>query len=515
MPTVRAVLLPMRPGLVCAVLVAAACASAPPARVTVATSLADADRRRLEGCYDCLLEARDRYREAAVGANRTRARLREFETELLLALREREFAIDTAPTLARARALSADLPPAIDAARAITLVEAVPHRGAGWSRREAAAFRAAHPLTPASVAEAAAWLRAGGLTPAVGEYLARSLECSVPDRGPSEPPRALQPPLLRYREATCRAVDAAALVDLREREARFVEVSYFIGELAVTAIAQPGSPNPHRLVNDARRRFPGSPMVVFLAARLQQTVGDCEGALVAFDDLLALAPSHEDGWLGRVMCQTDLLRHEDAVAAATHMIDRAFDNADDARFWRAWNLHLLADLPRARADIDEVRARRQNANILTLAGAIAHDQQQYDGAERDLRAAERMASGKGCRAYWYLGSVLVKTMRLAEALPAFESAMTCYGEEAATRERMLATVLADPAVDAEFRRVQSLRLREEARVHRHQQYASALNLASIHVARREPARAAPYLDIAAQDPALAADVNTLRAAMAQ
>ncbi|MCC7009879.1 MAG: hypothetical protein IT184_13815 [Acidobacteria bacterium] len=506
----------MRFALVLVLLAGTSCVSAPARRPAAVGSLTAADRARLDGCYDCLLDARDGYRAAAIGPNEIRARLREFETELLIALREREFAVDNAPALARAAALASSLPAGLEAARYIELVAAVPHRGAGWARRDAASFRAAHADILRDVAGHAAWVRGGGLMPAVREYIARSIECAAPmpasrpadvaPRVPSDDPT----PLARYREATCGAVDAATLGELRSLVPRFVETSYFFGELALNAIAQANALNPHQLVIEAERRFPQSPLVLFLAARLKQIVGDCTGALAAFDRLLVLAPSHEDGWLGRVMCLTDLLRHADAVAAATTMIDASVDNADEAQYWRAWNLHVVGDLLRARADIDFVRQRRQNAGILSLAGAIEHDQEQLDAAERDLRGAQRMGSGKVCRAFWYLGSVLLKTQRLAEAAATFDSAMSCYDQDAATRERLIATTLADPAVDAEFRRLQTARLRDEVRLQRHQQYASAFNVASIQLERRDQAQAVRYLEIAAQDPQLRAEVARLR-----
>src|SRR5687767_6516518 len=91
-----------------------ACASAPVNKVAVSAFDA-AEARLLQGCYDCLLEARDVYQRLAVGKSRPLIVLRLFEAELLIALREKELAIDPAPALNRARALARELPPTLGA----------------------------------------------------------------------------------------------------------------------------------------------------------------------------------------------------------------------------------------------------------------------------------------------------------------------------------------------------------------------------------------------------------------
>ena len=93
-----------------------------------------AESRTLQGCYDCLLEAKAAYAKLATGAERPAMLVRLFETELLIALREKELAIDAASAIARARALVPELPPALQAERYIKVVEAVPADSTGSAR---------------------------------------------------------------------------------------------------------------------------------------------------------------------------------------------------------------------------------------------------------------------------------------------------------------------------------------------------------------------------------------------
>src|SRR5688500_7811302 len=75
-------------------------------------ALARADARVLEGCYECLQEARSAYARLAADKHAPRiakgspgivARL--FETDVLIALREKELALDADASIDRARAL--------------------------------------------------------------------------------------------------------------------------------------------------------------------------------------------------------------------------------------------------------------------------------------------------------------------------------------------------------------------------------------------------------------------------
>jgi hypothetical protein len=102
-----------------------------------------AESRTLQGCYDCLLEAKAAYAKLAVGADRPQMLVRQFETELLIALREKELALNTdaASSIARARALVPELAPALQAERYIKVVEAVPPDATGLPLGADVAFR--------------------------------------------------------------------------------------------------------------------------------------------------------------------------------------------------------------------------------------------------------------------------------------------------------------------------------------------------------------------------------------
>lgn len=497
----------------------------PPVAAPDTTSIDAADARVREGCYACLLDARSRYDDLVRTRSWPTLVRRRFEVELLIAMRERELGLDPAAALASAAEIARDLPAALSAERYLAAVESLPHDRQGWPRSELSAFRRAKGMTPERARDEAAWIRQGPLAGPVGLYLASALECahdprpraaSTPAAG--RPPDAAEsdaeaddtPPIVRYRAATCGVPDRRALEALRASIPEFVETSFYLGQIAVATIAEGGTGNPHALVAEVLERFPASPAVTFLGAALQHAVMDWTQALALYDRTLALKPGHEEAWAGRMISLTELGRHEEAIDAATRMIDLRLDNVDRAFYWRAYNHHARGELAAARADIEDAKRRRRSEEILTLAGIVAHDQDDLDPAGRDLAEARRMGQGANCRADWYLGSVLVKQRQWKDAAPTFEAAMTCYAADVKDRERAIRMLEAKPDVDPVFKKSRIARLQFEIELQRHQHLAAAFNAANGFAQSGELEKAGRLIDVAAADPDLGDEIDELR-----
>ncbi|HVT46931.1 MAG TPA: hypothetical protein VHD57_04010 [Vicinamibacterales bacterium] len=496
---------------------AAACASVP-IKPADQQDLARADALVRQGCYDCLREANDVYTRVAVGKARRLVALRLFETNLLLALREKEIGLDPAASMAHARAATDALPPVMDPDRYLADVEAVPDRSEGMPHADQAAFTRAHRDFSRSVDAEIAWIAAGPLTPVVATYLELSLDCTYRSRaGMTGDQSALETsisadaaPLLQYRVATCTKTDGDALARVRASVPAFVETSYFLGEVAVARLPLGGGSTARTLVDEVLTHFADSPAVAYLAGAFQQTVGNCAAALTEYDAVLAARPQHEDAWLGRTICLTYLNRTSEAIAAATRMIDLQLDNRRDAYYWRATNHRANHALDLARADIEAARKMGASLTVLTLAGIIEHDQDDLDTAERDLETAAGRSSGSLCVVSWYLGSVRAKRDRWREAGQNFEDASGCYGREAAARAVVVVRLEADDTLDAEYRRTQSASLRSQIATDRSQEAVAAFNAANFLSAAGEFTRVDALLDVAARDADLAPDLVTLR-----
>src|SRR5262245_38308649 len=117
-------------GLVCAAALAtlalSGCAKKP--AIARPAPLAAADELVRQGCYDCLLEARSAYEQLT--PRLPAAILKLFETNVLLALREKELALDSASHLAEAASLIPRLPK-IAAEPVLSMVKVLPEDATG------------------------------------------------------------------------------------------------------------------------------------------------------------------------------------------------------------------------------------------------------------------------------------------------------------------------------------------------------------------------------------------------
>jgi tetratricopeptide (TPR) repeat protein len=529
------------------------CASAP-IKPPDLSELEKADALVLQGCYDCLLEARDIYARVGVAKARPFVVSRLFEAELLITLREKELAIDAAASLARAQALVPELPPSLDAARALTIVAAIPSDDVGVPRRDDAAFRRERGAFIVTVENEIAWLRsatadppppagarAGGVPAAkpgpakpgalviptrlgqpVREYLALAVDCMYPTRprGPGQPTRpgppptapAGAPPLIVYRTAICRGITIAPLEKVRATVPRFVETSYFLGRASVGDASNNGGAKPKEQLTEAYARFPNSPSVTYMRGNINQLVGDCREALRYYEETLKLRPLHENGWLGQTVCLTYLKRTDDAIASATRMVEQKLDNTSDAYYWRAWNHYFVRkDLPLARRDTDSAKAVRVSLVIMTLAGIVENEQDDLDLAESDLTFATSGPDGsRNCIAAWHLGLVHMKRKAWLKSAQTFENAMGCYTTNVADAQAGLAFIQNRTDIEPEFKARQVASFQAAIIEDRAQAAAAAFNAANYFATGGEVAKAKVLIEVAARDASLADKVAVLR-----
>jgi len=504
----------MRKLWVAAVLLSVGCAGAPIKKPDLA-ALAEADALVLQGCYDCLLDAHSTYARVAVGKARPLVIARLFEVDLLIALREKELALDSSGAFAEALALAKELPPAVDAARYTTLVEAVPADDLGWSRRNTQAFRSAHIPYVNKINDELQWLNTGALSAPVRRYLALAIDCAYPTRQgvtgrphrPDLPSDA--PPLIAYRTGICIEVSTDILKKVRDEVPRFVETGYFMSRRALLTVKQDGGASGRAWLEENDKRFPGSPSVTYLSGEFNQLIGDCRAGLKFYEETLAKQPEHEDALLGRTVCLTYLKRNDDAIAEATHMISLRTDNIDQAYYWRSWNHYTRQELDLARADIELAKARHASGPIYTLAGMIEHDQDDLTPAETDLNSAIAM-SENNCTAMWYLALVALKREQWVKSGGEFQHAMDCYDASVREGEQGMKTMQARTDIDPDFKARQITGFEAAIAEDRSHQYAAAFNAANQYAHGGDVATAKKLLEVAAKDASLLEKVEQLR-----
>ena len=460
-----------------------------------------ADELVRQGCYDCLLEARAEYERRAARSSPALVRL--FEVDLLLALREKELAIDPDATLNRATSLVPKLA-AVPADRILSVVKVLPPD---------ATARRAMPPTPAVQEELAATIRALDASTFSGlfkSYVKLSIQCGRLTVDPVAAAPVDDVPLLAYRRAVCEnPIRVEPLRSVRKSVPPFVEASFFLGRAAMASLFKGDGREARELFEEAYKRFSNSPSIAFDLGNLYQATNDCRQADTLFTRALELRPGHEEARLGRTICRTYLSRNEEAIADATVLIDAAASNRGDAYYWRAWNRRRIGQLGIARADIDRARTLRYNARILTLAGMIEYDQRDFDTARGDLQRAREM-DVRECEAPWYLGLVEYSVEAWAPSANGFAAAADCYDMLVKDSTRLKAEMAARTDVSEEFRAAQLSGFDAAIKEDSVQRSAAELNAAINYGRAADLPNATIYMKRAAEDPQRQTAVEDLR-----
>jgi tetratricopeptide (TPR) repeat protein len=460
-----------------------------------------ADELVRAGCYDCLLDARADYERRALKSPSVIVQL--YEVNLLLALREKELAIDATATLDRAASLVPRLP-SVPADRVLSMVRALPADATG---------RRVLPPTPAVQEElkaTVAALDASSFSTLFKSYLKLSIQCG---RVPVDAvPPGETAPLLSYRRAICEnPIRVEPLRVVRKTVPRFVEASYFLGRAAMASFFKTDGREARELFEEAYARFSNSYSIAFDLGSLYQAANECGRADPLFSRALELRPVHEEARLGRAICRTYLSRNEEAIADATVLVD-ATESATirgDALYWRAWNRRHLKLIELARADIERARSLRYNARVLTLAGQIEYDQREYDKARQDLERARDMEATE-CEARWYLALVEYAVEAWSPAANAFAASATCYDTLVKDSEKKRAEMATRNDVSEEFRTRQLAGFDAAIAEDSVQRSASELNAAINYGRAGDLTNATIYMKRAAVDPLRREAVEDLR-----
>jgi tetratricopeptide (TPR) repeat protein len=393
------------------------------------------------GCFRCLEQA------LALAEERGHTRLA-FEAASLLAVRATELGMPSESWMTRARTLAAAEPtwaPYLEMAAAIP---PDPLRGVrddllvmnqGRNR--------ARSLLPA-------WhetLQTGSLSLPFRRYLELTLTCRLDETAPATRMERLTAlasalpdlPLLTYRLGSCDDRFQPQLAAVQSDPSGFVDADYMLGWYALRDSKAPDPDAAMRRFRTAAAAFPSSTSIPTAIGNLYQTWEDWTNALAAYDAALALLPSHPDAQIGRVISLSRLERHEEAIAAATRLIEGGQWHLGQAFYWRAWNHYNIGNNPAARSDADRTRTLMVNAGVFLLSGLIEWRFVHREPAENEFQEALKMDFGQ-CEAAFYLGGVRYELRKLAEALAAMNQAQQCYDLTLAVRRKLLAETLAGP-----------------------------------------------------------------------
>ena len=435
-----------RLALACFVVVVSACAARGPSPQLLA-ELGKADALVREGCYACLKEALAIYERLAVAQRPPDgSRQGAFDAARLIALREKELGLPFEAAMDRARKASAQLPsvapPAVPTQIAAALVIAAAGlfigETSGMDPEQRAQFtgRGIPALDPTAPGRRA--LDNAPASDFIAAYLGLAIDCEQTRLRDSIDMAALKAryagvPLMQFRMASCARGGGGDARLVRDANPRWLDT------LPWEARRELAGTGPERnidllrvvaLLTQAREAFPASFAIAMLWAQTNMSLAEYATALSGYDDVLSPSPTHRDAMLGRLTSLSYLMRHDDAIATATRLIDLGTWHIGDAHYWRAWNYYNLKNYEPAWQDVEKALTLLSNSSVYMLAGLIEYARVNLPMAiQRFDRSFE--IDGTNCDAVWMSGLVNVDQQAWAPASPKFSKAMSCFVTAAA------------------------------------------------------------------------------------
>ena len=500
------------------ILLLAGCAAKGPSPQFVA-ELAKAQALLAEGCYPCLEEALALFeKQAAVKTPLAGAREGWFDAALLIAIREKELGIPGAESMTRARKLVVPARQSILDAAELIIGDTV---SLDAEQRSLVTGRNRPPLDPDNPKRRA--LDAASPTDLAANYVALSIDCEQQKLGEGLNMRSLSDqyagvPLMQFRLATCARANAPSVTALRAGNPRWKDTLYWEGrrELAAAAGRAIDIPKVLSLYSEGRTAFPSSVLLTISWANTNLLAEEYEAALSGFDDVLASQPEHRDALNGRMQALSYLLRHDDAVAAATRLLELGTWHIADANYWRAWNRYHLKQYDTAWEDVENATRGLSNGRVYMLAGLIAYARKDLPIAvDRFDRAFQLDPSA--CDATWMSGLVSIDQHELATAAPKFARGMTCFVSSAAalrqdrSRTEQAINNRGTPATAREQRQLD--RLQRDADNAEEKSAQSAYNAAQCYARTGEKNLALNLIDVAIAHPKMNEKALAMKAAI--
>jgi tetratricopeptide (TPR) repeat protein len=258
-------------------------------------------------------------------------------------------------------------------------------------------------------------------------------------------------PVALYQAAVCTGTDLSRIEAIETADPRFHEMDYWrgmsdLGAISPSAVIQLATPRvdlAQEHLSSAYAWHPAWPTLMTSLGGLYMTAEAFDSALDLYDKELALLPAYPDGLLGRVEALSYLARYEDAIAAATMLLQaQAFPG--EAYYWRAWNQLRVPRLEESWADVRLAERLWVNADVSKLAGIIAYQRHELEVAKGRFETAQRL-NGDDCETRFNFAAVNAELGAWGAAVTAYDGTGTCLER---LRTQITAQIAALDASDA-------------------------------------------------------------------
>ena len=451
---------------------AASCAArrvepSPQPVVAAAAPRIDIDALIRRGCFRC-------FEQALAAAQANGDRQQAFEAAALVVLRAKELGMPISERLETMRALMPSDPGWDILLGIVSVIPGDPLSGERYEPSSPDTFAQLRRVQLSLDTWRAALAEPPG-SPLFRSYLELTMGCgflSRDDNPAAIAARALDRwpnvPLIAFRAATCSQDRASLLPTFRANDPEFLDAEYIQGRLNATGPV-PDLDEALRHLEAAHTAFPDSLAITTTLGDVRIQREEWAEALVHYDAVIERMPFHRDALLGRTISLSRLAQHNEAIAAATRMIDLGQWRLGEAYYWRAWNKFQLRQLEPAAADRDRAKTLMSSPALYVLSGLIEWGQRHLPPAEDEFQHALTIDFGQ-CDAALYLGAVRFERKERPESLAAFKQAVQCYDLSIGLRRKMIDDVRAGGGSEAGKARAIAVHERAiaEATAHRDQ-----------------------------------------------
>jgi len=472
-----------------------------------------------QGCYTCLKESlaiSERHlqsRQPPVGTHQ-----RAFDAAMLIAIREKELGIPGDAAMIKARTMVVPARQVVLDAAELFIGDTT---GLDAEQRTQVGPRTRPQLEPENPTRRA--LDASPDSDLAAKYVGLAIDCEQPKLMESVDIKTLlasylDVPLMRFKLSTCPRPGAPQTGVLRSADPRWTDTLFWEGrrELASAIGRAIDLPKVLSLYAEGRQAFPSSVMLTMAWANANMIGEEFEAALSGFDDVLASQPHHRDALNGRMQSLSYLLRHDDAVAIATHLLDLGTWHIADANYWRAWNRYHLKEYDDAWTDVENAIKGLSNTRVYLLAGLIGYARKDLPAAVARFDRAYELDSS-ACDAAWMSGVVSIDQNEFTIAAPKFTRGMSCFvsvaaalREERGQREAAIAK-RGTPATARE--QAQQARLQRDADTADEKSAQSAYNGAQCYARLGQKGMALNLIDVAIAHPKMSEKAMVMKAAI--
>ena len=229
-------------------------------------------------------------------------------------------------------------------------------------------------------------------------------------------------PLLQYILSLYPKENQKSLEELIQKEPRFYEAYYFLGEMA---LKRKQLITAEKNFLKAYEQIPESSSTIISLASIYFSFEELEKSLEFHEEALRMAPAYRAALLGKALCLGYLGKNENAIEILNMLIKLGKYYMGDAHYWLAWNHSELENLHEAWENIEKAKNYFVGySQVLSLAGIIAFKKGNLEVAEENLKEALKL-DRSDCEASYYLGKIYAVYQDWKESGIYFEKAALC------------------------------------------------------------------------------------------